>query len=412
MTTPMTERDAGALDTGPLDTGPLDTGSLQPAAAAGDGSSALTVVTPQQVWRAARAPLLVGFVVVLAAVVVAIVYQVPSAGYLDPDAVGPGGSRALAQLLRDRGVDVRRTREVPAASSGTVLVTEPRLLGKSQLAQLTSGAAARHVVLVEAPDLTALGVPVEVEDEQRVLSRVPACELDVAETAGSAHMGGTTYSVQRGAVTCYAAAGRPSLVQVRRGETAVTLLGAGDLLTNERLDDDGNAALAIGLLSEHPVVHWVLPTPFGGPDDAGDDRSIDQVLPERIGWLALQVLVAGVVAALWRGRRLGPVVAERLPVVVRAAEAVEGRARLYAAGRARARAAELLRTGTRDRLVRVLALSPDASPDAVLQAVSARSRRDGTAVAGLLYGPAPEDDESLVRLATELDTLDSEVRHT
>jgi hypothetical protein len=408
VSTPTTERDAGRLDTGRLDTRPAD----QPGAAP-DGTSALVVTTPHQIWRAARAPLLIGCIVLLAAIVIAIAYRAPAAGRLDPEAVGPEGSRALAQLLRDRGVDVHRTRALPPpGATGTVLVAGAQLLSEAQLTWLSSWGAGRHVVLVEPPDVTALGATVEADRAPPVRSHQPGCDLDVAETAGSARMGGTTYSVDGDAVTCYAAAGRPTLVQVRRGDTAVTLLGAGDFLTNEHLDDDGNAALAIGLLSDDPVVHWVLPSPFGPPEEADSDQAIGELLPDRIGWLTLQLLVAGVVAALWRGRRLGPVVAERLPVVVRAAEAVEGRARLYAAGQARGRAAELLRTGTRDRLVRALALAPDASPDAVIKAVSARSRRDGTAVAALLYGPAPDDDESLVRLATELDTLDSEVRHT
>jgi hypothetical protein len=402
VTAPTSERAAGPVDTGPA----------EPARPAGDTGSALTTVTPQQLWQAAKAPLVVGFIVLLIVLVITIIYRAPPAGRLDPEGVGPEGSRAVAQLLRDRGVDVRRTRVVPPDVTGTVLVTAPHFLGEQQLADLTSAGAGRHVVLIEPGELTVLGASIDAAGEQSVHSRQPACDLDVAETAGSAELGGTTYTVEGDATTCYAAAGRPTLVQVRRGDTAVTVLGAGDLLTNDRLDDDGNAALAVGLLSEHPVVHWLLPSAFGPPDEADGEQSLFDALPDRIGWLQWQLLFAGAVAALWRGRRLGPVVTERLPVVVRAAEAVEGRARLYAAGRARGRAAELLRTGTRDRLARGLALSPDASPDAVIQAVSARSRRDGTAVAALLYGPAPDDDESLVRLATELDTLDSEVRNT
>ena len=45
------------------------------------------------------------------------------------------------------------------------------------------------------------------------------------------------------------------------------------------------------------------------------------------------LLTAGLAAAIWRGRRFGPLVPERLPVTVRAAETTEGRARLYAHAR-------------------------------------------------------------------------------
>ncbi len=61
-------------------------------------------------------------------------------------------------------------------------------------------------------------------------------------------------------------------------------------------------------------------------------------------WLvAIQLGVALLLAALWRARRLGPLVTERLPVVVRASETVEGHARLYRSRRARDRVAATLR---------------------------------------------------------------------
>jgi hypothetical protein len=280
------------------------------------------------------------------------------------------------------------------------------------VSQLVEDTAARHVVLIGANGGTALGVEVVTGQEQQVRPRQPGCQLTVATVAGVADLGGETYSASDPDVqTCYAAAGRPSLVQIRREDRAVTLLGSGDALTNERLDEEGNAALALGLLSEHGTVDWVISAPVAAADD-DDTRTLDELIPDQVGYLQLQLLLAVIVAALWRGRRLGPIVREQLPVVVRAAEAVEGRARLYGAGRARGRAAEALRAGARDRLAAALSLAPDAGPDETVSAVSSRSRRDAAVVAELLYGPAPSDDESLVRLASELDSLDSEVRRT
>ena len=65
--------------------------------------------------------------------------------------------------------------------------------------------------------------------------------------------------------------------------------------------------------------------------------------------------------ALWKGRRIGPLVAERLPVVVRASETVEGRGRLYRSRRARDRAADALRTATLQRLLPRLGLGANAA---------------------------------------------------
>jgi hypothetical protein len=127
----------------------------------------------------------------------------------------------------------------------------------------------------------------------------------------------------------------------------------------------------------------------------------------------LQLLFAGLLVALWRGRRLGPPVVEPLPVVVRAAEAVEGRSRLYRRAQARDRAAEALRSGALARMVPRLGIDSPAGgeppSDAVVAAVAARSGRPDAAVHATLFGPPPTDDAGLVALA---DSLDSIVRET
>ena len=77
-------------------------------------------------------------------------------------------------------------------------------------------------------------------------------------------------------------------------------------------------------------------------------------------WIVWQLCLAVVLLALWKGRRIGPLVAEELPVVVRASETVEGRGRLYRSRRARDRAADALRTATLQRLLPRLGLGPNA----------------------------------------------------
>ena len=95
-----------------------------------------------------------------------------------------------------------------------------------------------------------------------------------------------------------------------------------------RSPSEGNAALALNLLGAHRTLIWYLPT----LDDlaSGEPPTIAELTPPlgHARSLLLLVLVA-LAAAFWRGRRFGPLVVENLPVVVRASETMEGRARLY-----------------------------------------------------------------------------------
>jgi hypothetical protein len=372
--------------------------------------SSQATVTPRRAWRRARLPILIGIGIVLVGLFRAIATGPIGAGELDPEAAGPRGGLALATILRDHDVDVR-TVEAPSPTPGTtVFLPMPDVVALLRPGALAAAAGAADVVVV-APDdqlLDALNVPARVIDEVDERTVQPACTQPDALVAGDVLLGGRTFATPPGAVACYAIHGESPYVEITAGGRRVTLLGSGSFMTNEHLGDHGDAALALRLLTRNPTVEWVYPRSYAA--DRGEQRGLLDLLPHRVFVAFAEVLVAVLLLALWRARRLGPVVIEPLPVVVPAAEAVEGRARLYEAAAAKERAANALRAGLRDRLVRVLGLAADAGPDTMVAAVTARTGRDAVAVGNLLYGPPPPDDAALVRLAEELDRLDTEVR--
>ena len=122
-------------------------------------------------------------------------------------------------------------------------------------------------------------------------------------------------------------------------------------------------------------------------------RPAGRVAPARpaSSWPCWQLVIALALLALARARRLGRLVVEPLPVVVRAAESVEGRARLYRSGNARGRAADALRAGPRDRLAPRAGAA--AGRDARRPARGGGRRTPARAAprsrSALLYGPPP-----------------------
>ena len=394
--------------TGVLDTGPLPAAAPETEAA----PTSRATVTPGDVWRKAKLPLVIALAFTLIAFLIAVTTGSFSAARLDPGAAGPEGGMALASVLRDRGIDVRVV-EAPSGAAGTTVffASVERVQGYRPTA-LADARTARDVVVV-APDDAALealdadaGVANPFMPEQVI---DPGCAHPDAQAAGDVLLGGTGFSAGEAATVCYTERGDASFVELREGDRRLTLLGTGAFMTNEHLDDNGDAALALRLLTRNPTVEWVYPRiENAGPVE--EEQGLTDLLPHRVFVAVAQAFVALGLLALWRARRLGPVVVEPLPVVVRAAEAVEGRARLYEAAHARDSAANALRAGLRDRLVRSLGLATDAGPEAMVGAVSTRTGRDPVAVTDLLYGAPPADDAALVRLAADLDLLDSEVR--
>ncbi|HVF04554.1 MAG TPA: DUF4350 domain-containing protein [Frankiaceae bacterium] len=383
-----------------------------PAEEEADARSALATVEPREAWRKARLPLALGLALVLVALLHAVTAGGSTVGRMDPDSATDEGAMALATLLRDRGIEVAVVDEPTGAPDTTVFVPEPVRANMMRPGALSSARISRALVVVAPgdPELEMLDVDAGVAERIDVEPIDPGCDHPDAVAAGKARLGGVTFGAPEYAVPCYVSGGLASFVELAEGARRVTLLGTPAFMTNEHLDDDGNAALALRLLTRHPRVEWVYPREpeFGAAD--GEEKALVELLPHRVIVATAQVFVVLLLLALWRGRRLGPVVVEPLPVVVRAAEAVEGRARLYEGSHARDQAANALRAGLRDRLVRVLGLAPDATPETMVAAITARTGREAVAVGDLLYGRQPADDAALVRLAADLDRLDNEVR--
>ncbi|WP_103512562.1 DUF4350 domain-containing protein [Streptomyces sp. SM13] len=403
-----------------------------------------TAPTPGQVWTRARAVLAVVLILVVAGIAFAAVRSGTNYGQLDPRSAEPKGSRAVAELLEARGISVTvvTTLDQATAATGpdtTLLVAGPNLMTRSQQLRLNEATAAspgRTLLIAPGPGATARLAPdVRAEAHHAVSALAPSCELPAARRAGTADLGGTRYATQDpAAVTCYPSAGLPSLVVLPTGTSGDTVvLGSPDFLHNERLDKQGNASLALQLLGSRPHLVWYLPSltdpsataddnppgdgsedqsEGGARDEASDESSFLDLVPSGWLWGTLQLALAAVLAAVWRARRLGPLVTEQLPVAIRASESAEGRSLLYRKVNARDRAADALRAATRTRIAPLVGVpARDAhTPDVLLTAVSTRVTAVGQDLITLLFGTAPATDAALVLLADQLDALEREVR--
>jgi hypothetical protein len=458
------------------------------APAAGRTSAVPSGPGSDAVRRGVRLAAVLVAVVVAYAMLAAVFARDDGRGYLDTTSPRPDGTRALAQLLRDRGTAVDAVAGVgdalaPAAPTTTAVVY-PGRLNAGDLETLAAAVRAGDDVVLIGPDssvLDAAGLPLTQEPEVAPDVRDPGCDLAEARDAGAAHVGGGRAYAAAGsaggvATMCYPVRDAGATLAVVPAPPApddggaagpvnppqgrfVVLTGAA-FMTNQHLDEEGDAALALGLLGRHPQVSWL--TPAAATPDAVSGGGFFDLLGPTFWAVCAQLAVGLVLLALWRGRRLGPPVAEPLPVVVRAAETVEGRGRLYAAAHARDRSAAALRAGAAARLADKLGLpvrigtgnagygvgagggGDGPEPGALVASVAEHTGRSPMEIGALLYGsdmthpataqpafapsgrpgrpdsayaqaPAPgvvrpdPDDAALLRLAIDLDALDRQV---
>ncbi|SCG42847.1 DUF4350 domain-containing protein [Micromonospora halophytica] len=349
----------------------------------------------------------------------------------------------------------------------TLFVPAPELLHPDTVGALGDLPAGSRLVLVDPSRrvLESVDLPVAPTDRRWAARAVDPeadgrpCPLPEADRAGTAAVRLQGYAAAGGYAgdlrRCYSG----GLVHLPWAADVV-VIGASDPFRNDRIGEWGNEALSTGLLGVRGRVVWLdldgpAPPPHfgtgssgppawspapggsttwgdgsgtgdggpagggpGGPGDGGDSDEQDRAdgpqpeenplwsaFPPWFWALLLQLALAALLVVLWRARRLGPPVGEPLPVQVRAAETVLGRARLYQQARARGPAAGTLRAATLDRLLTRLNLPATTPPAEVAAFVAARAGGTADEVHELLYGAEPSTDAELLALARSLDRV-------
>ncbi len=338
----------------------------------------------------------------------------------------PTGTRALAQIVGDRGVDVRQIDRLADArildpASTTLVIVEGAPFYDYQAQSLLEYPG--DVVWI-MPSTYSYGL---FEADLSSTRWFGAGGTAVADCAHPAALAGGEMTISDGVVNvpassaatgCFeAGTGSYAYAVLEQGGRSVTFVESWAGLTNEYLAEVGNAAVAIHLVGAEETLLWYLGDGFDSTSltwGAGDGtlpefEAQPDFLPPGTSAVILALGLAVLVLALAQGRRFGRLVPEPLPVVVHGSEASRGRGRMYRAGRARGRAAAALRAASAARLAQRLRVPRRDGPDSLVAAIAHASRRPETEVRDLYYGPAPESDAALVRLSEALDTVETEI---
>jgi hypothetical protein len=375
-------------------------------------------------------------VAVLVAAVLAVAFLFVSRGPgpassapLDPRNPTANGAQALARVLESQGIEVvvaRGRAELERAGADadtTVFVARTAALAESTTKNLADVASAAERLVLVAPDrsvLRYLAPDVGITDARRAAQDLVATECGTTDVRAGETLSRSQveYRSSLADAACFTHDGSSVyLSRARRGSIPpMVLLGSTSAPANDQITDAADAAILLRTLGHSSRVVWYVPSREDLPTG---DSGIVSVLPRWLGPVLALGGVAFLGLVLWRGRRFGRLVAEPLPVVVRAVETTESRGRLYRRARDAARAGATLQLASRTRLADYLGL-PRPSPwissrgtdQALVSAVAAASGRRVDEVGTLLLGPPPDRDDHLLGLAAELAALEKEVRRS
>ena len=378
----------------------------------------VAVVTPTARERfAAARPMIIIVVFSLLFVIVASI--LPKAGYNNAP-VGirnkeGDGARALAQVLGDHGISVREVNAQQAASvdeNTTLVVIFPSRMTNSMAQAIETRTNVVYVGLEEeygsySPYLQGLRADREYSNSSTWMA--PGCSSEIA--GRTQHLKASDYVLSgraQGWDLCFSEDGKNYAYAERSDSGRFRALIPDSLrLRNRAITEGGNAALAINTIGRTPKVAWYSPTHSDDPTGTSQDEmpTSPYLMPA-----FLMIIAACLLAGLARGRRLGPLTSERLPIEVPASETLIGKARLMRSQRAYEHAAQALRSSTASRIATALGVAHTADREALTHAMEQRGL-PASRCSALLWGPPPTSEKALIRLANDLDALEKEIRH-
>jgi Domain of unknown function (DUF4350) len=357
-------------------------------------------------------------VVLGVALVVAVAGRGPEEGEpLDPGSPGPLGTKALMDVLRELGGEVRISSDPPGSTIQTTLLLSDDLTPERrqdllewvrQGGTLVVADPSSGVTEVEPAGSTRIGL-LDAEIERR-------CDVAALGNVGRvAAPGGVVFEVPAGrggrgvaagTRACYPRNDGAWLLVQPLGLGTVVRLGGASVLVNQELGEADNGLLLASLLVPAPgTAVRVLQPPLPGGGNAG----LGDLVAPRVRLALWQLVVAFVLLALWRARRLGRPVAEPQPVQLPGAELVMAVGNLLQRAKGRGQAAGLLTDDLRRSLAERLGLPPSAPPGLVADTVAARTGIPRERVLRALSPTTPRDEAELVALSQAVDTVRREV---
>jgi len=288
----------------------------------------------------------------------------------------PGGTYVLLSDLRTPDED--RALLAWAASGGRLVVADPR----SRLITLAGATMDDTVGLVGARTLAPSCLAEEAVGVREIVVR----------SSDRVLQGGDRF------VSCFDG----HLLVRAHDRGTVVLLGGFTALTNEHLRAADNAVLALRLANSGGPVVFGSPIP---PAAAGVSTGVWTALPERAKTVIVAIVLAALVFAVLRARRLGRPAVEEPIAPIPGSELVRATSRLYRRGRSVAYAARVMREATRSRLGRRFGVPGDS--DALSPVVANATGMSPDRLEEGLAGPDPQTDEELIRLGSLLSEIES-----
>ncbi|MEO5842282.1 MAG: DUF4350 domain-containing protein [Acidimicrobiales bacterium] len=328
---------------------------------------------------------------------------------LAPDSTSASGMRGLVLLAEAFGADVDVVDGAPTADRTVAFMPADRY-GRTDTSDMRRWVGNGGILVVADPQSSfvprlggLLGSGV-VEDSSLEAGDCTISALSKAQTVSA--QGAFLFRPPTSSTRCFTVSGDALIVAIPEGKGTIVAVGGSSIFQNSHLDDADNAVVAVSLLApkQGTKVAFVRGPSFG----AGDETLWGLIRPG-IRYGLLQVALAFLLFAIWRGRRLGRPVLEIPRIEIEGSEFVEAVGHLLERTNSPTYAASVLRADARREIARRIGGGRADDPESLAALLDVRLGADRNRVRALLIDSHVADEHELVTLAQQLQSLRQEV---
>ena len=347
--------------------------------------------------------------------VVVIAFAIVGAGHdasdepLSPDSTSGRGLRALVLLAESFGADVDIIDGAPADDRTVAFMAADRY-GRSDTADMRRWIRRGGTLVVADPQssfVPSLGGPFGVGVVSDESIDAGGCTIRALANAASVRVNnGFAYRPPSSSTRCFTIGGDALIVAIPEGNGTIVAVGGTSLFENSRLDDADNAVVAVDLLAPKQGTKMAF---VRGPSFGEGDQSLRDLIRPGIRYGLLQIAIAFLLYSIWRGRRLGRPVLEIPRIEIEGSELVSAVGHLLERTNSPFYAAAVLRADTRREIARCVGGARADDPETLALLLDARLGTGRERVQALLSDTPIADEQQLVALAQQLQSLREEV---
>ena len=328
----------------------------------------------------------------------------------DPNSTAPDGTKAAFLTLQQLGMNVSTG---PKITGNTIIVFRDDFTEK-QLDDLAEWVRTGGTLILTDPG-SSLASGKFADAPAAINNRLtPKCSAPWARGVTSVDISGTTspslLEATDGSTGCFPAGTNGFLaVQSDNELGTVVEVFTPEIFTNAEIGKADNAVLLANLVDARKGSSVSIMTADTSAAPESGNQGLLSLVPSSLEQALIQLMIAVLVLALWKGRRLGRLVTEPQPVELPASSLVLAVGELLQqAGQANG-AGKVLRRDLRRRLAQLIGVSSEVPPGVLAQIVSRRTGIDERRLAQALIDAPIGSGESLLALAQTIEDVHREV---